>query len=91
MPFGGVGPSGMGSYHGDKSFDTFTHERSTMVKSSQFESLVAARYPPYNEDKRAVLNLLVYGFPPSVGAKVKTFFHACGATFRVLFGKQSKA
>ena len=31
LPFGGVGESGMGSYHGKKSFDTFTHERSSMT------------------------------------------------------------
>ncbi|KAI8138401.1 Aldehyde/histidinol dehydrogenase [Fennellomyces sp. T-0311] len=91
LPFGGVGPSGMGSYHGDKSFDTFTHERSTMVKSTAFESVIAARYPPYTEDKETVLNFLVFGFPSSVGGKVKTFFKACSATFRVLFRKQTNA
>lgn len=31
LPFGGVGQSGMGSYHGKKSFDTFTHERSSLT------------------------------------------------------------
>lgn len=31
LPFGGVGESGTGSYHGKKSFDTFTHERSSMT------------------------------------------------------------
>ncbi|KAI9499572.1 Aldehyde/histidinol dehydrogenase [Zychaea mexicana] len=91
LPFGGVGPSGMGSYHGDKSFDTFTHERSTMIKSTAFESVIAARYPPYTEDKETVLNFLVFGFPSSVGGKIKTFFRACSASFRVLFHKQSNA
>ena len=33
LPFGGVGKSGMGSYHGKKTFDTFTHEKSVMIKS----------------------------------------------------------
>ncbi|CDH57278.1 fatty aldehyde dehydrogenase [Lichtheimia corymbifera JMRC:FSU:9682] len=88
LPFGGVGPSGMGSYHGDKSFDTFTHERSTMIKSTHFESLIAAKYPPYTVDKETVMNLLVYGLPSSIAGKVQTVVRACSATFRILFGKQ---
>lgn len=32
LPFGGVGHSGMGAYHGKYSFDTFTHKRSTLIK-----------------------------------------------------------
>ncbi|KAI7856525.1 Aldehyde/histidinol dehydrogenase [Circinella umbellata] len=88
LPFGGVGPSGMGNYHGERSFETFTHERSTMIKSTAFESVIAARYPPYNDDKETLLNLLVYGLPGSIGGKVKTFFRACSASVRVLFRKQ---
>lgn len=78
----------MGSYHGDKSFDTFTHERATMIKSTHFESLIAAKYPPYTVDKETVMNVLVYGLPSSVAGKVQTIFRACSATFRILFGKQ---
>ncbi|KAH8553701.1 Aldehyde/histidinol dehydrogenase [Umbelopsis sp. PMI_123] len=33
LPFGGTGRSGLGSYHGKKSFEAFTHERSVMIKS----------------------------------------------------------
>lgn len=33
LPFGGIGMSGMGACHGKKSFDTFTHEKSCLVKS----------------------------------------------------------
>jgi len=32
LPFGGVGHSGMGAYHGKYSFDTFTHKKATLVK-----------------------------------------------------------
>lgn len=32
LPFGGVGMSGMGSYHGKYSFDTFTHRKSCLAK-----------------------------------------------------------
>ena len=49
MPFGGVGDSGMGSYHGKKSFDTFTHERS-IVKSPPGWTC-PMRYHPYGEGK----------------------------------------
>lgn len=33
LPFGGVGMSGMGSYHGKYSYDTFSHKKSVLVKS----------------------------------------------------------
>jgi aldehyde dehydrogenase (NAD+) len=49
MPFGGVGPSGMGSYHGKKSFDTFTHYKSVMSKSTWLD--IPIRYAPYTESK----------------------------------------
>lgn len=49
MPFGGVGESGMGSYHGKASFDTFTHYRS-IVKKHTFIDL-EPRYLPYSEKK----------------------------------------
>lgn len=37
LPFGGVGNSGMGAYHGKFSFDTFTHKKACLIKS--FNSL----------------------------------------------------
>lgn len=45
MPFGGVGESGMGSYHGKWSFDTFTHTKSILKKSNLID--IKLRYPPY--------------------------------------------
>ncbi|XP_063050450.1 aldehyde dehydrogenase family 3 member B1-like [Engraulis encrasicolus] len=39
LPFGGVGPSGMGSYHGRYSFDTFSHKKSCLLRATQKESL----------------------------------------------------
>ena len=53
MPFGGVGASGMGSYHGKQSFFTFSHEKSVMKKSLRMD--VPIRYHPYSEKK---LNLI---------------------------------
>lgn len=45
MAFGGVGNSGMGSYHGKKSFDTFTHEKSVLSQSTKIDMPI--RYAPY--------------------------------------------
>ena len=47
LPFGGVGNSGIGSYHGKFSFDTFSHKKSIMWKSLGLESLNDLRYPPF--------------------------------------------
>jgi aldehyde dehydrogenase (NAD+) len=49
MGFGGVGQSGMGSYHGKRSFDTFTHYRSIVRKSTWLD--LPFRYFPYTERK----------------------------------------
>ena len=49
LPFGGVGLSGIGSYHGKKSFDTFTHKKSVLKKNPKLE--VNFKYPPYTENK----------------------------------------
>lgn len=50
MPFGGVGESGMGGYHGKWSFDTFTHKKSILKKSNLID--VKLRYPPYGDKLR---------------------------------------
>ncbi|KAI8604213.1 aldehyde dehydrogenase family 3 member B1-like protein [Dissophora ornata] len=45
LPFGGTGPSGIGNYHGEKSFLAFSHERSTIIKNLGMESANNLRYP----------------------------------------------
>lgn len=45
LPFGGVGDSGIGSYHGKASFDTFSHPKSILQKSFWFGLKIL--YPPY--------------------------------------------
>ncbi len=45
LPFGGVGNSGMGSYHGKASFDIFSHRKSVLKNSFRFD--LKWRYPPY--------------------------------------------
>uniref|UniRef100_A0A2A4JQY4 Aldehyde dehydrogenase domain-containing protein n=1 Tax=Heliothis virescens TaxID=7102 RepID=A0A2A4JQY4_HELVI len=51
LPFGGVGASGFGAYHGKKTFDTFTHKKSCLIRnfSPIGEKLASARYPPYTD------------------------------------------
>ncbi|MED6285780.1 hypothetical protein CHARACLAT_032631, partial [Characodon lateralis] len=51
LPFGGVGASGWGSYHGRWSFETFSHRRACMMRGWALERLNTLRYPPYTEDK----------------------------------------
>lgn len=46
LPFGGIGNSGFGSYHGKASFDTFSHYKSIFVSSKNNAIL---RYPPYGK------------------------------------------
>ncbi|XP_066551283.1 aldehyde dehydrogenase family 3 member A2 isoform X2 [Amia ocellicauda] len=46
LPFGGVGNSGIGSYHGKHTFDRLSHLRGCLIKSLAMEGLNQARYPP---------------------------------------------
>ena len=50
IPFGGVGASGMGAYHGKRSFDTFSHERAVFSKPLSPDTLRLI-YPPYTAKK----------------------------------------
>jgi len=57
LPFGGVGPSGMGAYHGRASFDTFSHQKSVLVKSEWFD--LPLRYAPFSKTKMKWLKRLM--------------------------------
>nr|Q8VXQ2.1 RecName: Full=Aldehyde dehydrogenase; AltName: Full=Cp-ALDH [Craterostigma plantagineum]CAC84900.1 aldehyde dehydrogenase [Craterostigma plantagineum] len=59
LPFGGVGESGMGSYHGKFSFDAFSHKKSVLKRS--FGGEVAARYPPYAPWKLHFMEAILQG------------------------------
>ncbi|MDV6315799.1 aldehyde dehydrogenase family protein [Idiomarina sp. HP20-50] len=54
LPFGGVGHSGMGRYHGKWGFDTLSHLKPVMKRSFRFD--VALRYPPYSKLKDKILS-----------------------------------
>ncbi|NWH77073.1 AL3A2 dehydrogenase, partial [Piaya cayana] len=51
LPFGGVGNSGMGSYHGKYSFETFSHHRTCLIKDLRMEGINKLRYPPASQKK----------------------------------------
>ncbi len=55
IPFGGVGASGTGAYHGRWSFDTFTHYRS-ILKKPLWE--LPLRYPPFNAIQKLLIRLV---------------------------------
>lgn len=57
MPFGGVGNSGMGAYHGKAGFDTFSHARSILKKANRLD--LPFRYQPFNGFKNFVLRLFL--------------------------------
>lgn len=61
LPFGGVGNSGMGSYHGKKTFETFVHKKSVLKKNflSILEKMQFMRYPPYTDLKVTLINAFV--------------------------------
>lgn len=62
-PFGGIGQSGHGAYHGEYSFRNFSHERTTLEIALWKESTLTARYPPFNENKANLVgtSLTFYG------------------------------
>jgi acyl-CoA reductase-like NAD-dependent aldehyde dehydrogenase len=51
LPFGGCGESGVGSYHGKRTFEVFTHERAVIKSTNRNWLDVPVRYPPYTGTK----------------------------------------
>uniref|UniRef100_A0AAY4BVM7 Aldehyde dehydrogenase n=1 Tax=Denticeps clupeoides TaxID=299321 RepID=A0AAY4BVM7_9TELE len=49
LPFGGVGSSGIGCYHGRYSFDTFSHKKACLLRGLRVECMTYLRYPPYED------------------------------------------
>ncbi len=56
LPFGGVGDSGMGNYHGKASFDTFSHKKSILKKTFLFD--IKLRCPPYKDVLKSMKRFL---------------------------------
>ncbi|MBP6673425.1 MAG: aldehyde dehydrogenase family protein, partial [Bacteroidetes bacterium] len=58
LPLGGVGASGIGAYHGEEGFKTFSHYKSIMEKATWLEFWFL-KTPPYSEWKLKILRLLI--------------------------------
>lgn len=57
LPFGGVGNSGMGSYHGKRTFDTFSHQKAVVKKYTWLD--IPMRYQPYSALKDKLIRLFL--------------------------------
>ncbi len=57
LPFGGVGASGIGAYHGQHSFDAFSHKKAVLVNGTAID--LPVRYFPWMRSKEKVLRLLL--------------------------------
>ena len=57
LPFGGVGASGMGAYHGEFSFYTFSHAKAILKRGTWID--IPVRYPPYTPQKLAILRKMM--------------------------------
>jgi len=92
LPFGGVGQSGMGSYHGKFGFDTFTHTKPVMIKDLGWlgETLGKFRYPPYDQKAiNGIRNLLKNRALPSTSMLWQLSLVALGATLGYTFSAVS--
>ncbi|CAH0564123.1 unnamed protein product [Brassicogethes aeneus] len=71
IPFGGVGNSGIGSYHGKFGFYTFSHKKGSMLRSinKMGEMMQGMRYPPYTENKLQTILTAIKKRPPIPGVK----------------------
>lgn len=56
LPFGGVGHSGMGAYHGKRSFDTFSHHKAVVKKGNWLD--LPMRYAPYKDKLASIKRIL---------------------------------
>ena len=56
MPFGGVGPSSIGAYHGKAGFDAFSHRKSVLSNTTLFD--ISLRYLPLTNLKRKIIRLI---------------------------------
>ena len=58
LPFGGIGNSGTGSYHGKSSFDLFSHKKSIVKKGNWYDNNL--RYAPYKNKLNVLKRLMKY-------------------------------
>ncbi|XP_066603647.1 aldehyde dehydrogenase family 3 member B1 isoform X2 [Prorops nasuta] len=88
LPFGGIGFSGMGAYHGKYSYDTFVHEKGVLSRNfnKMAEALASCRYPPYSDRKLTLLRLLLAKRPDIPGRKYLPHLLMFGLGIAATFG-----
>ena len=78
LPFGGVGESGYGAYHGQYTYDAFCHKKSVLIRdfSAIGEKIGSFRYPPYTENniKTSRRLMAITSVPTSVPPFIKNLF-----------------
>ncbi|KAI9909177.1 hypothetical protein PsorP6_014461 [Peronosclerospora sorghi] len=85
VPFGGVGNSGMGAYHGYYGFEAFSHMKTVLYKNGLLD--LPQRYPPYTPAKKLVLSYAMYPLTRLHMRLLKTFgFTAILAILAVMIG-----
>lgn len=86
LPFGGVGCSGMGSYHGQLTFDTFVHKKGVLAKdlTKLGEHLIGSRYPPFSDSKINFISFMTKKYPFSFKYAPQVIAFAAGVGFTLL-------
>lgn len=85
LPFGGVGASGTGAYHGKITFDMFSHKKAVMLKDLAMESVNGIRYPPYTQAKLGWIARLLFKTPNVDGKKLSLPLKPIFAVFVLAF------
>ncbi|XP_038052651.1 aldehyde dehydrogenase, dimeric NADP-preferring-like [Patiria miniata] len=94
LPFGGVGKSGMGCYHGRFSFEMFSHRRACVLAQLGMEKLLSMRYPPYTDRNLGIMRWVLRKSPKK--GHFRSLFSLAllgiiaGILFMVLDGKFSQ-
>lgn len=90
LPFGGVGNSGMGSYHGKWGFEEFSHHRSVMYRATWADP--SLRYPPYTDGTVNMLQKVMVGplLPEGAARRLLSAGAALGAAGAWLAVRRSR-
>jgi aldehyde dehydrogenase (NAD+) len=59
LPFGGVGPSGMGTYHGERSVELFSHEKAVLTLPTRPDTVTMVQ-PPFTTLKERLIDLVIF-------------------------------